>query len=68
MFERFTEQARLVVVAAQKEARNLNHHDIGTGVILLALTDEGTGTSARVLAALGITARQAGARAVLARS
>jgi ATP-dependent Clp protease ATP-binding subunit ClpC len=55
MFERFTERARLAVVAAQKEARNLNHHDIGTGVILLALTDEGTGTSARALASLGIT-------------
>jgi ATP-dependent Clp protease ATP-binding subunit ClpC len=55
MFERFTERARLAVVAAQKEARNLNHHDIGTGVILLALTDEGAGTSARALASLGIT-------------
>jgi ATP-dependent Clp protease ATP-binding subunit ClpC len=55
MFERFTERARLAVVAAQEEARNLNHRDIGTGVILLALTDEGTGASARALASLGIT-------------
>ncbi len=60
MFERFTERARLVVVAAQKEARNLNHHDIGTGVILLALTDQGTGTSARALASLGITEQAVG--------
>jgi ATP-dependent Clp protease ATP-binding subunit ClpC len=60
VFERFTKQARLVVVAAQKEARNLNHHDIGTGVILLALTGEGTGTSARALASLGITEAAAG--------
>jgi ATP-dependent Clp protease ATP-binding subunit ClpC len=60
MFERFTERARLVVVAAQKQARNLNHRDIGTGVILLALTEEGTGTSARALASLGITAAAAG--------
>lgn len=59
MFERFTEQARLVVVAAQK-ARNLNHHDIGTGVILLALTDEETGTSARELASFGITQEAVG--------
>jgi ATP-dependent Clp protease ATP-binding subunit ClpC len=60
MFERFTERARHVVVAAQKEARNLNHRDIGTGVILLALTDEGTGISARALASLGITQEAAG--------
>jgi ATP-dependent Clp protease ATP-binding subunit ClpC len=60
MFERFTEQARLVVVAAQKEARHLHHRDIGTGVILLALTGQGTGTSARALASLGITAEAAG--------
>lgn len=60
MFERFTERARLVFVAAQREARNLNHHDIGTGVILLALTDEGTGTSARALASLGITEQAVG--------
>jgi ATP-dependent Clp protease ATP-binding subunit ClpC len=60
MFERFTKRARLVVVAAQNEARNLNHHDIGTGVILLALTGEGTGTSARALASLGITEEAAG--------
>ena len=30
MFERFTDQARRVVVLAQEEARLLNHHDIAT--------------------------------------
>ena len=55
MFKGFTEQARLAVVAALKEARSLNHHDAGTGVILLALTREETGASARALNSLGIT-------------
>ena len=55
MFNGFTEQARLAVVAAQKEAQNLNHRDIGTGVMLLALTREEAGTSARALGSLGIT-------------
>jgi len=51
----FTEQARHVVVEAQKEAKALNRHDVGTGVILVALSHEGTGVSARALASLGIT-------------
>lgn len=55
MFGSFTERARHVVVAAQKEAKALNHHDVGTGVILLALTHEGTGVSAHALASLGGT-------------
>jgi Clp amino terminal domain, pathogenicity island component/UvrB/uvrC motif len=55
MFERFTDQARRIVVLAQEEARMLNHGNIGTEHILLALIREGTGTAARALAALGIT-------------
>jgi len=40
MFERFTDQARRIVALAQEEARTLNHNDIGTEDILLALIHE----------------------------
>ncbi len=54
MFERFTDQARRIVVLAQEEARMLNHNYIGTEHILLALIHEGTGIAARALESLGI--------------
>jgi ATP-dependent Clp protease ATP-binding subunit ClpA len=50
MFERFTDQARRVVVLAQEEARRLNHNYIGTEHILLGLLSEGEGVAAQVLA------------------
>ncbi|HJY55856.1 MAG TPA: Clp protease N-terminal domain-containing protein, partial [Streptosporangiaceae bacterium] len=37
MFERFTNQARRVVVLAQEEARMLDHNYIGTEHLLLGL-------------------------------
>jgi ATP-dependent Clp protease ATP-binding subunit ClpA len=55
MFERFTDQARRIVALAQEEARTLDHNDIGTEHILLALIREGSGMAAQALAALGIT-------------
>jgi ATP-dependent Clp protease ATP-binding subunit ClpC len=55
MFERFTDQARRVVVQAQDEARMLNHHYIGTEHILLALMRDGDGVAGRVLESLGIS-------------
>ena len=55
MFERFTDQARRVVVLAQEEARMLGHGYIGTEHILLGLLAEGEGLAARALAALGIS-------------
>ena len=55
MFERFTDQARRIVALAQEEARTLNHDDVGTEHILLALIREGTGMAAQALTALGIT-------------
>jgi ATP-dependent Clp protease ATP-binding subunit ClpC len=55
LFERFTEQARQVVVVAQDEARALNHNYIGTEHILLGLLREGEGVAARVLVSLGVT-------------
>jgi ATP-dependent Clp protease ATP-binding subunit ClpC len=55
MFERFTDRARRVVVAAQEEARGLNHSYIGTEHLLLGLVGE-DGVAARALSALGISA------------
>jgi ATP-dependent Clp protease ATP-binding subunit ClpA len=55
MFERFTDQARRVVVLAQEEARLLGHAYIGTEHILLGLLSEGEGLAAQALGALEIT-------------
>jgi ATP-dependent Clp protease ATP-binding subunit ClpC len=55
MFERFTDEARRVVVLAQEEARALGHGYIGTEHILLGLLSEGEGLAARALGALEIT-------------
>jgi hypothetical protein len=41
VFERFTEQARKVVVLAQDEARTLRHNYVGTEHLLLSLLREG---------------------------
>jgi ATP-dependent Clp protease ATP-binding subunit ClpA len=55
MFERFTDQARRVVVQAQEEARNLGHNYIGTEHILLGLLVEREGLAAQALSTLGIS-------------
>ena len=55
VFDRFTDQARRVVVLAQEEARLLNHHYIGTEHLLLGLISEGEGVAAQALTALGVT-------------
>jgi len=54
MFERFTDQARRVVVLSQEEARLLNHNYIGTEHILLGLVHEGEGVAAKALTSVGI--------------
>ena len=46
MFERFTTEAREVVVLAQDEARSLRHGHIGTEHLLLALLRQDTPTTA----------------------
>ena len=56
MFERFTAEARSVVVRAQEEARELRHSYIGTEHILLGLFALPTSVAARALRNLGITA------------
>jgi len=55
MFDRFSGRAREVIVAAQDEARALQHNYIGTEHILLGLIREGDGVAARALGALGIS-------------
>jgi ATP-dependent Clp protease ATP-binding subunit ClpA len=55
MFERFTDQARRVVVLAQEEARLLNHNYIGTEHLLLGLLGETKGMAAKALESLGIS-------------
>jgi ATP-dependent Clp protease ATP-binding subunit ClpC len=55
VFERFSEEARQVVVLAQDRARSLHHAYIGSEHLLLALaSDEGASTSA-ILSRLGVT-------------
>jgi ATP-dependent Clp protease ATP-binding subunit ClpC len=55
MFERFTDQARRVVILAQEEARMLKHNCIGTEHILLGLIQVDDGVAAESLRALGIS-------------
>jgi len=55
MFERFTQEARAVVVDAQVEARALGHGWIGTEHMLLAAAAADRGVAPRVLAGAGIT-------------
>jgi ATP-dependent Clp protease ATP-binding subunit ClpA len=56
MFERFTAEARAVVVAAQEEARQLGHDFIGTEHVLLALLADRDGAVARAVADNGVDA------------
>jgi ATP-dependent Clp protease ATP-binding subunit ClpC len=55
MFERFTDQARRVVVLAQEEARRLNHSQIGTEHLLLGLLREPASLATEVLVSLGVS-------------
>jgi ATP-dependent Clp protease ATP-binding subunit ClpC len=55
MFERYTDQARRVMVLAQEEARLLNHDYIDSEHFLLGLLREGEGVAAKALASLGIS-------------
>jgi ATP-dependent Clp protease ATP-binding subunit ClpA len=64
MFERFTNNARAVVVRAQDEARGLGHRYIGTEHLLLALLDPSAGAAYAVLHDAGIE-REAVRAAVL---
>jgi ATP-dependent Clp protease ATP-binding subunit ClpA len=63
-FERFTEQARQVVLMAGEEARVLKHNHVGTEHMLLGLLREEEGLAARVLESLDITVERARAQVV----
>jgi ATP-dependent Clp protease ATP-binding subunit ClpC len=54
MFERFTENARQVVVLAQDEARTLKHNYIGTEHLLLGLARQKDTVAQGALGSLGI--------------
>src|SRR4051812_44467121 len=56
MFERFTEQARQVIVLAHVEARLLGHDRVATEHLLLGLATEQDGLPARILESLDVTA------------
>jgi len=66
MFERFTTQARHVVVLAQEEAAGLDHNYIGTEHILLGLLGEPGGIAARALAELDLSLDMTRSRIVAA--
>ena len=53
MFERFTDQARRVVVIAQEEARALEHNYIGPEHVLLGVLGVRQGVGCRALESLG---------------
>jgi ATP-dependent Clp protease ATP-binding subunit ClpA len=54
VFERFTERARMVVVLAQEKAVRFGHDYIGTEHLLLGLTLEREGATARALSSRGV--------------
>jgi ATP-dependent Clp protease ATP-binding subunit ClpA len=54
MFERFTEQARQILVLAQEEARSLGHDYLGTEHLLLGVTRADAGLAPRLLADEGV--------------
>jgi ATP-dependent Clp protease ATP-binding subunit ClpA len=56
MFERFTHEARNVVIGAQHQARQLHHNYIGTEHLLLALLQPDSGKSYAVLSDAGLDA------------
>src|SRR5439155_27081025 len=64
MFERFTDEARQVVVLAQEEARLMRHGHIGTEHLLVGLARVGDDVASPMLAAHGLTAEKARAEVV----
>jgi ATP-dependent Clp protease ATP-binding subunit ClpA len=56
MFERFTRQAREVVLQARTEAQSLHHDHIGPGHLLLGVLGQPDAPGAATLVRLGVTA------------
>ena len=63
MFERFTEEAREVVVRAQHEADTLGHDYLGTEHLLLGLASD-DGAAGAALRSLGVSSDELRARAL----
>jgi len=55
MFERFTDEARLVVVASEEHCRRAGHPEVSTGHILLSLLDKPDGLTHRALDTEGVS-------------
>jgi ATP-dependent Clp protease ATP-binding subunit ClpA len=55
MFERFTEDARAVVVGAVEQARTLGHDSVGPTHMLLGLLSPDAGTAHQILENAGLT-------------
>jgi len=53
MFERFTDQARRVLVIAQEQARELGHLQIGDELLLFGMAEQSDATAGQVLAEAG---------------
>jgi len=64
MFERFTDQARQVVVLAQEEARLMRHGHIGTEHLLVGLARVGDDVATPMLADHGLTPEKTRAEVV----
>ncbi len=54
MFERMTDDARAVLLAAQEQARDLGHNWVGTEHLLLGLAAQRNGIAADVLSEVGV--------------
>ncbi len=59
LFQRFSHEARQVVVGSQEEARSLRHGYIGTEHLLLGLLRQDSGVAAQALHAAGVSAEAA---------
>ena len=55
VLERFTDEGRAIVAAAQGEARSLRHEHVGTQHLLLALLRDSDGIPARALGSFDVT-------------
>lgn len=58
-FDRFTEQAKGIIMAAEDEARSLCHGYVGTEHLLIAMIRDSENPAAKILIALGVTLEKA---------
>ena len=59
VFENYSERGRHTITLAQAEARDLQHHYVGTEHLLIGILAEGRGVAARVLGAYRMTVADA---------